>query len=123
MNKIEADTEKGTIAVIGNADPFAIIKRLRKAGKSAYYITVGPPVSPEEEKKKKEEEEKKKKQKEEEEKKKKEEEERKKKCPCPNPYPYPYPYSYSYPGDGYVCKPFAMMTSDYQDPTPPCTIM
>ncbi|XP_010679772.2 heavy metal-associated isoprenylated plant protein 2 [Beta vulgaris subsp. vulgaris] len=94
VNKIEADIEKGTIAVIGDADPYAIITRLRKAGKSAQFVTVGPPPKPEEKK------------------------------PDPKcPYPYPYSYSYPYPNGFCDGRPIAMMSLDYQDPPPLCSIM
>ncbi|XP_074308914.1 uncharacterized protein LOC141643600 [Silene latifolia] len=115
VNKMEADTEKDTLTIIGDADPYAIITCLRKAGKKAQFISVGPPPPPEKPK----------------------EPEKKPdpcKCPCPVPcscpYPYPYaypcPYPYSYPskGGGLVCEPIAVMTTNYQDPPPSfCSIM
>lgn len=96
MNKIEADPEKGTIAVIGVADPYDIIMRLRKAGKKASFVSVGPPPKPEE---------------------KKPDDKCKDvmkichQCPC------------SYPGGCWACKPITVMTLDYQDPYPPCSLM
>ena len=59
MDKIEVDAAKGTLTVTGNADPYDIIVRCRKAGKFAEVVTVGPPPAPpkpkEDEKKKPEE--------------------------------------------------------------------
>ncbi|KAL6222374.1 hypothetical protein ACLB2K_005766 [Fragaria x ananassa] len=59
VDKIEVDAAKGTLTVTGNADPYDIIVRCRKAGKFAEVVTVGPPPAPtkpkEDEKKKQEE--------------------------------------------------------------------
>lgn len=59
MDKIEVDAAKGTLTVTGNADPYDIIVRCRRAGKFAEVVTVGPPPAPtkpkEDEKKKQEE--------------------------------------------------------------------
>lgn len=35
------DVEKGTLTVIGDADPVIIVKRLRKTGKAVTIISVG----------------------------------------------------------------------------------
>ncbi|CAI8588665.1 unnamed protein product [Vicia faba] len=46
IDEIEADEEKGTLTIIGNADPYDIIVRIRKAGKSAQILSIGPPLDP-----------------------------------------------------------------------------
>lgn len=46
MDKIEADEGKGTLTVTGDADPYEIIVRIRKAGKHAEVVSVGPPRDP-----------------------------------------------------------------------------
>ncbi|KAH9606453.1 hypothetical protein KSS87_002851 [Heliosperma pusillum] len=108
VNKLEADPEKNTLMIIGDADPYAIIKCLRKAGKNAQFVSVGPPP-PKEDKKP---------------------DPSKCKCPVPCPvpcrysYPYPYPYSCPSKGGSLVCEPIAVMTTNYQDPPPSlCSIM
>ncbi|XP_057542043.1 heavy metal-associated isoprenylated plant protein 2-like [Amaranthus tricolor] len=93
VNKIEADSEKGTIAVIGDADPYNIVTCIRKAGKKAHIVTIGPPPKPEE---------------------KKPEEKCKelaKLCTC------------LYPAHCWGCRTIPIMTMEYEDPTPPCSIM
>ncbi|KAL9241656.1 hypothetical protein vseg_015743 [Gypsophila vaccaria] len=99
VNKMDTDSEKNTLTVIGEADPYAIITCLRKAGKKAQFISVGPPPPKEEPKP-----------------------EPKPdppicKCPCPSPYPYPSS------GGCRVCEPVFVMGMNYQDPSPPCSIM
>ncbi|KAK9292042.1 hypothetical protein L1049_019996 [Liquidambar formosana] len=51
INEISVDGEKGTLTVIGDADPVCIVKQIRKMGKLAEIITVGPPKPPPEAKK------------------------------------------------------------------------
>ncbi|KAF3441004.1 hypothetical protein FNV43_RR19290 [Rhamnella rubrinervis] len=46
VDKIETDAGKGTLTVTGNADPYEIIVRTRKAGKFAEVVSVGPPPAP-----------------------------------------------------------------------------
>ncbi|KAF9682259.1 hypothetical protein SADUNF_Sadunf05G0090300 [Salix dunnii] len=46
VDKIEADQAKGTLTVTGNADPYEIIIRTRKAGKHAEVVSIGPPPAP-----------------------------------------------------------------------------
>ncbi|KAH1163552.1 hypothetical protein GYH30_001866 [Glycine max] len=46
VDKIEADEGKGTLTVTGDADPYEIIVRIRKAGKHAEVVSVGPPRDP-----------------------------------------------------------------------------
>ena len=43
VDKIEADEGKGTLTVTGDADPYEIIVRIRKAGKHAEVVSIGPP--------------------------------------------------------------------------------
>ncbi|KAJ9172748.1 hypothetical protein P3X46_015958 [Hevea brasiliensis] len=46
VDKIEVDEGKGTLTVTGNADPYEIIVRTRKAGKHAEVVSIGPPPPP-----------------------------------------------------------------------------
>ncbi|PON71456.1 Heavy metal-associated domain containing protein [Parasponia andersonii] len=46
VDKIEVDAAKGTLTVTGNADPYKIIISVRKAGKHADVVNVGPPPAP-----------------------------------------------------------------------------
>lgn len=46
VDKIEVDEGKGTLAVTGNADPYKIIVRTRKAGKHAEVVSIGAPPPP-----------------------------------------------------------------------------
>lgn len=46
MEKIEIDEAKGTLSVTGDADPYEVIVRSRKAGKFAEVISIGPPPAP-----------------------------------------------------------------------------
>ncbi|XP_004512072.1 heavy metal-associated isoprenylated plant protein 2-like [Cicer arietinum] len=46
IDKIEADEGKGTLTVTGNADPYEIIVRIRKAVKHAEVVSIGPPPGP-----------------------------------------------------------------------------
>ena len=46
MNKIEIDVAKGTLTVIGDADPCKIILKTRKVVKCAEVMTIGPPAPP-----------------------------------------------------------------------------
>lgn len=46
VDQIEVDAAKGTLTVTGNADPYEIIVRCRKAGKFAEVVSVGPPPAP-----------------------------------------------------------------------------
>ncbi|KAK9944093.1 hypothetical protein M0R45_009677 [Rubus argutus] len=39
---IVVDGQKGTLNVVGDVDPVLVVKRLRKAGKVAEIISVGP---------------------------------------------------------------------------------
>ncbi|KDP44572.1 hypothetical protein JCGZ_22154 [Jatropha curcas] len=46
VDKIEVDEAKGTLTVTGTADPYDIIVRVRKAGKHAEVVSIGPPPPP-----------------------------------------------------------------------------
>ncbi|XVF62082.1 hypothetical protein PTKIN_Ptkin08bG0189100 [Pterospermum kingtungense] len=46
VDKIETDAAKGTISVTGDADPYDIIVRSRKAGNFVELVSVGPPPAP-----------------------------------------------------------------------------
>lgn len=48
---MEVDGAKGTLSVTGDADPYEIIVRARKAGKFAQVVSIGPPPKPEDNKK------------------------------------------------------------------------
>ncbi|KAK9265741.1 hypothetical protein L1049_025335 [Liquidambar formosana] len=47
IDQISVDGEKGTLTVIGDADTVCIVKQIRKMGKVAAIISVGPPKPPE----------------------------------------------------------------------------
>lgn len=47
VDKIEIDAAKGTISIVGNADPYEVIVQARKAGRYADVVTIGPPPPPE----------------------------------------------------------------------------
>ncbi|KAI3519224.1 hypothetical protein L1887_08251 [Cichorium endivia] len=46
VDKIEIDVAKGTVTVTGDADPYEIILRTKKAGKFVEVMTIGPPPAP-----------------------------------------------------------------------------
>ncbi|KAJ8567551.1 hypothetical protein K7X08_019759 [Anisodus acutangulus] len=46
VEKIEIDEAKGTLTVMGDADPYEVIVRSRKAGKFAEVVSIGPPPAP-----------------------------------------------------------------------------
>ncbi|XP_009791039.1 heavy metal-associated isoprenylated plant protein 2-like [Nicotiana tabacum] len=46
VEKIEIDGTKGTLSVTGDADPYEVIVRSRKAGKFAEVVSIGPPPAP-----------------------------------------------------------------------------
>ncbi|KAG4987951.1 hypothetical protein AAZX31_11G069600 [Glycine max] len=103
VDKIEADEGKGTLTVTGDADPYEIIVRIRKAGKHAEVVSVGPPQAPQKKDEKKPEE------------KKKPEAEKKDEKPKESsihmPYYYP-PY-----------QPVVLYMNRYEEPNPSCTIL
>lgn len=43
IDDISIDLEKQTLVVIGDVDPVSVVERVRKAGKRADIVTVGPP--------------------------------------------------------------------------------
>ncbi|KAJ4965700.1 hypothetical protein NE237_017549 [Protea cynaroides] len=43
INSIALDPSKSTVSVTGDADPFEIIRQVRKFRKSAKFVSVGPP--------------------------------------------------------------------------------
>lgn len=43
---VAVDDEEGTLTVVGVVDPVCIVKRLRKIGKTAEIISVGPEPPP-----------------------------------------------------------------------------
>ncbi|PIN15767.1 Copper chaperone [Handroanthus impetiginosus] len=46
IDKVEVDGATGTLSVTGDADPYEIIVKVRKAGKFAEIMSVGPPPAP-----------------------------------------------------------------------------
>lgn len=42
VNSIVLDSSKGLATIIGDADPFEIIKKMRKFRKSAEFVSIGP---------------------------------------------------------------------------------
>ncbi|KAL2532540.1 Copper transport protein family [Abeliophyllum distichum] len=46
IDKVEADGAKGTLTVTGEADPYEIIVKTRKAGKYVEVVSIGPPPAP-----------------------------------------------------------------------------
>lgn len=46
VEKIEIDGTKGTLSVTGDADPYEVIVRSRKAGKFVEVVSIGPPAAP-----------------------------------------------------------------------------
>lgn len=46
VDKVEVDAAKGTLTVIGDADPYEIIVRTRKTGKFVEVVSIGPPPAP-----------------------------------------------------------------------------
>ncbi|KAL2348553.1 hypothetical protein Fmac_002553 [Flemingia macrophylla] len=110
VDKIEADEGKGTLTVTGDADPYEIIVRVRKAGKHAEVVSIGPPPKQDAQKKPQE-------NKKPEEKKKPDPVKQDQKSPEPQmhmPYYYPPPPQ----------RPVAVVyMNGYQEPNPSCTIL
>ncbi|KAL2246498.1 heavy metal-associated isoprenylated plant protein 43-like [Sesamum indicum] len=46
VDKVEIDGAKGTLSVTGDADPYEIIVKTRKAGKFGQVVSIGPPPPP-----------------------------------------------------------------------------
>ncbi|KAI3461937.1 hypothetical protein Pfo_018600 [Paulownia fortunei] len=53
VDKVEVDGAKGTLSVTGDADPYEIIVKTRKAGKYAEVVSIGPPPAPQKQEEKK----------------------------------------------------------------------
>uniref|UniRef100_A0A5B7BLE9 Putative heavy metal-associated isoprenylated plant protein 26 n=1 Tax=Davidia involucrata TaxID=16924 RepID=A0A5B7BLE9_DAVIN len=47
IDQVSVDAEKGMLTVIGEVDPVLVATRVRKKGKAAEIISVGPPKPPE----------------------------------------------------------------------------
>ncbi|PON74473.1 Heavy metal-associated domain containing protein [Parasponia andersonii] len=43
INQVAVDAEKETVTVVGDVDPVMIVKQIKKTGKCADIISVGPP--------------------------------------------------------------------------------
>ncbi|XP_014520551.1 heavy metal-associated isoprenylated plant protein 43 [Vigna radiata var. radiata] len=108
VDKIEADEGKGTLTVTGDADPYDIIVRIRKAGKHAEVVSVGPPPAPPKQEQKKPEE--------------KKPEEKKKPDPVKQEQKPNDPYTqmpYYYPPH----QPVVVYMNRYEEPNPSCIIL
>lgn len=108
MDKIEADEGKGTLTVTGDADPYEIIVRIRKAGKHVEVVSIGPPPAPPTQKKPEE---------------KKKPEENKKPDPVKQNPKTPEPYMqmpYYYPPHQHVA---VVPMYKWEEPNPSCTIL
>ncbi|XP_057981876.1 heavy metal-associated isoprenylated plant protein 2-like [Malania oleifera] len=46
VNEIAVDGEKGTVTVLGGVDPVKVASAVRKTGKMAEILSVGPPKQP-----------------------------------------------------------------------------
>ncbi|XP_024167258.1 heavy metal-associated isoprenylated plant protein 2-like [Rosa chinensis] len=44
---VAVDGQKGTLTVVGDVDPVLVVRRLRKVGKVAEIVSVGPPKASE----------------------------------------------------------------------------
>ncbi|CAA3012723.1 heavy metal-associated isoprenylated plant 2 [Olea europaea subsp. europaea] len=58
VDSVTVDVEKGILTVVGSVDPVCIVKSIRKTGKCAAIISVGPPKKPDPPKEKEKEKEK-----------------------------------------------------------------
>ncbi|XP_024930203.1 heavy metal-associated isoprenylated plant protein 2 [Ziziphus jujuba] len=43
IDQVSVDAEKGLLTVVGNVDPVLIVKKVRKIGKAAEVVSIGPP--------------------------------------------------------------------------------
>ncbi|KAH7525181.1 hypothetical protein FEM48_Zijuj06G0197800 [Ziziphus jujuba var. spinosa] len=43
IDQVSVDAEKGLLTVLGDVDPVLIVKKVRKIGKAAEVVSVGPP--------------------------------------------------------------------------------
>ncbi|KAJ9540746.1 hypothetical protein OSB04_027252 [Centaurea solstitialis] len=111
VDKIEIDGAKGTVTVTGDADPYEIILRTKKAGKFVEVVTIGPPPAPPKKPEEKKPEEKKPVEKKPEEKKQEEK-------------IHMHPYNIHMPYDCIICQQLATGNMiHYEEPNPTCTIM
>ncbi|KAD7479245.1 hypothetical protein R6Q59_001436 [Mikania micrantha] len=116
VDQIEIDGAKGTLTVTGDADPYEIILRTKKAGKFVEVVTVGPPPAPP-----KKPEEKKPPEKKPEDKKPPEKKPEEKK---PDPNFQIHPYNNHYPQDCVICQQMAMVHMNrWEEPGSNCTVM
>ena len=46
INEVSVNLEKQMLVVIGDVDPVCVVKRVRKIGKIAQMVSVGPPKKP-----------------------------------------------------------------------------
>ncbi|KAM0031449.1 putative heavy metal-associated domain, HMA, heavy metal-associated domain superfamily [Helianthus debilis subsp. tardiflorus] len=46
IEEVSVDLEKQMLVVVGDVDPVKVVKRIKKTGKRAEIITVGPPAKP-----------------------------------------------------------------------------
>ncbi|KAK9062013.1 hypothetical protein SSX86_019197 [Deinandra increscens subsp. villosa] len=121
VDQIEIDGAKGTLTVTGDADPYEIISRTKKAGKFVEVVTVGPPPAPPKKPEEKKPEEKKPPEKKPEEKKPPEKKPEEKK---PDPNFHMHPYNAHYPQDCVICQQMAMgHMNRWEEPGSNCTVM
>ncbi|GKB59293.1 heavy metal-associated isoprenylated plant protein 43-like protein [Tanacetum coccineum] len=116
VDKIELDVDKGTLTVTGDADPYEIILRTKKAGKFVEVVTIGPPPAPPKKPDEKKPEEKKPPEKKPEAKK-PEEKKPEEKLPI-------HPYNNHLPYDCVICQQMAMVHMNrWEEPGSRCMIM
>ncbi|XP_059294793.1 heavy metal-associated isoprenylated plant protein 43-like [Lycium ferocissimum] len=103
VEKIEIDGAKGTLSVTGDADPYEVIVRSRKAGKFAEVISIGPPPAPPKP------------------------DGQKKPDQKPKPQPEPQPMAHMYGPPTHimppVCAPHVVHMTHREAPTPQCSIL
>ncbi|KAM7481881.1 hypothetical protein LguiB_006464 [Lonicera macranthoides] len=46
VDQVSIDGEKGTLTVVGSVDPVLVAKKVRRTGKMAEILSVGPPKKP-----------------------------------------------------------------------------
>lgn len=46
VDQVSIDGEKGTLTVVGSVDPVLLATKVRKTGKMAEIVSVGPPKKP-----------------------------------------------------------------------------
>lgn len=116
VDKIEVDGDKGMLTVTGDADPYEIISRTKKAGKLVEVVTIGPPPAPPKKPEEKKPEEKKPPEKKPEEKKPQEKK--------PEDKVHIHPYNIHMPHDCIVCQQMVgLHMNRWEEPGSTCTIM